>query len=129
LKKILECPECEELFETDRYQVFCSRSCAQTHLMRTIKFKGKIKFDEEILTPKYFEDYQRKANETAERNFAFWSHWNIAYEDAGVRCQCCGEHVPKSKVFQKHYCDYKCYRNHKVNKIVVLAYNDTGLGG
>lgn len=124
--KIQNCYLCEEPFEVNSSfngaKKFCSRKCANAYTNE--KAKRVLKFQDEVLTPEYFEKYKELAEKSSEKNYKFWANWNIAYRDSGKQCRCCGHDIPKGKEFQKHYCDYHCYRTHKVNELVAVKWGE-----
>lgn len=110
--RILECPICNELFEAQLKKTYCSKECAK-EAQRINKLKPH-KFEDEELTPEYYEQYRKEAKEWKRRTDAYDADWLIRNQIVypKPKCRCCGEIllVP----YQKHYCNWSCYYDYHV---------------
>ena len=105
------------LIEKDNIR-YCSRKCYRRAV--GIMKKDVCECDDGVpyTLPEYRKDIAKRREQ-----YVKLDNWNNAIKGSkSGYCRCCGKPINKDKAFQNKFCDYKCYRNYYVNKVVVVSY-------
>lgn len=126
---VVVCAICGKAFNAEastsgRRKKYCSSKCVKkANSLRVTKAYVDKQLGVDDLEPNYSLDDYEKDMQEHRKQYVRLENWNNAYsESKSGYCRCCGKPINTDNAFQRKFCDYKCYRNYHVNKVVVVSY-------
>lgn len=126
---VIECAICGKHFKSHassagRRKKYCSVKCVKkANSLRVTRAWTDKQLGTEDLEPNYSVEQYRAEMAEYRKQYVRLDNWNNAFTDSkSGYCRCCGNPINIDDAFQSKFCDYKCYRNYHVNKIVAVSY-------